>query len=140
MPSARVLSVARLRSSVTCTVNTRNTDSGAIMAYMTRGLVAVTAALALSVTGGAVAAPAHADPRETAKTSTATGPRVIYAMIAPESVLRVLTVLVTLLRRRATLNTRADGIGCSSGSCQKWAVVWLQDRSHQKLSVAPEMI
>src|SRR6478735_6634396 len=71
---------------------------------------------------------------------TATSPRVIYAMIAPESVLRVLTVLVTLLRRRATLNTRADGIGCSSGSCQKWAVVWLQDRSHQKLSVPPEMI
>src|SRR6478752_6026697 len=66
----RVLSVARLRSSVTSNVNTCNTDSGAIMAYMTRGLVAVTAALALSVTGG-VLAPAQADPRETAKTPTA---------------------------------------------------------------------
>ena len=37
------------------------------MAYMTRRLVAVTAALALSVTGGAVASPAFADPRETVK-------------------------------------------------------------------------
>src|SRR6478735_8573308 len=92
MPSARVLSVARLRSSVTSTVNTCNTDSGAILAYMTRGLVAVTAALALSVTGG-VLAPAQADPRETAKTPTATGYGGAVSTVDPEASAAAIEVL-----------------------------------------------
>src|SRR4051812_4731972 len=66
--SGQVLSVTGTRSSVTSGVNTRHSDPGAIMANLTNGLAAVTAALALSVTGGAVAGPAFADPRETEKT------------------------------------------------------------------------
>ena len=63
------------------------------MAYMTRGLVAVTAALALSVTGGAVAAPAQADPRETAKTSTATGYGGAVSTVDPEASAAAIEVL-----------------------------------------------
>ena len=63
------------------------------MAYMTRGLVAVTAALALSVTGGAVAAPALADPRETAKTSTATGYGGAVSTVDPEASAAAIEVL-----------------------------------------------
>ncbi|MDR7081005.1 gamma-glutamyltranspeptidase/glutathione hydrolase [Arthrobacter ginsengisoli] len=43
------------------------------MTLMTRGLMAITAALALAVTGGAVTGPASADPRETVKEPIATG-------------------------------------------------------------------
>ena len=43
------------------------------MAHVTRRLIAVTAALTISLTGGAVASPAFADPRETVKDATATG-------------------------------------------------------------------
>src|SRR6478735_4174010 len=93
MPSARVLSVARLRSSVTTNVNTHHKDSGAIMAYMTRGLVAVTAALALSVTGGVVAAPAQAEPRQTAKTATATGYGGAVSTVDPEASAAAIEVL-----------------------------------------------
>ncbi|WP_374208352.1 gamma-glutamyltransferase, partial [Microbacterium sp. Bi128] len=60
---------------------------------MTRGLVAVTAALALSVTGGAVAAPAQADPRETAKTSTATGYGGAVSTVDPEASAAAIEVL-----------------------------------------------
>ena len=63
------------------------------MAYMTQGLVAVTAALALSVTGGAVAAPAQADPRETAKTSTATGYGGAVSTVDPEASAAAIEVL-----------------------------------------------
>ena len=55
------------------------------MASVTRGLAAVTAALALSVTGGAVAAPAFADPRETFKESTATGYGGAVSTVDPEA-------------------------------------------------------
>jgi gamma-glutamyltranspeptidase/glutathione hydrolase len=60
---------------------------------MTGGLVAVTAALALSVTGGAVASPAFADPRETAKTSTATGYGGAVTTVDPEASAAAIEVL-----------------------------------------------
>ena len=63
------------------------------MTYMTRGLVAVTAALALSVTGGVVAAPAFADPRETAKTATATGYGGAVSTVDPEASAAAIEVL-----------------------------------------------
>jgi gamma-glutamyltranspeptidase/glutathione hydrolase len=60
---------------------------------MTRGLVAVTAALALSVTGGAAAGPASADPRETAKTATATGYGGAVSTVDPEASAAAIEVL-----------------------------------------------
>ena len=63
------------------------------MAYVTRGLVAVTAVLALTVTGGAVAAPAFADPRETVKDSTATGYGGAVSTVDPEASAAAIEVL-----------------------------------------------
>ncbi|MDN4645278.1 gamma-glutamyltransferase [Arthrobacter sp. PsM3] len=63
------------------------------MAFMTRGLVAVTAALALSVTGGAVAGPAFADPRQTVKDSTATGYGGAVSTVDPEASAAAIEVL-----------------------------------------------
>ncbi|HSN36469.1 MAG TPA: gamma-glutamyltransferase, partial [Arthrobacter sp.] len=55
--------------------------------------VAVTAAVALSVTGGAVASPAFADPRETVKTSTATGYGGAVSTVDPEASAAAVEVL-----------------------------------------------
>jgi gamma-glutamyltranspeptidase/glutathione hydrolase len=55
------------------------------MAHLRRQLAAVTAALALSVTGGAVASPAFADPRATEKTATATGYGGAVSTVDPEA-------------------------------------------------------
>ncbi|SFT68833.1 gamma-glutamyltransferase [Arthrobacter sp. ov118] len=63
------------------------------MANLTSGLVAFTAALALSVTGGAVAGPAFADPRETEKTSTATGYGGAVSTVDPEASAAAIEVL-----------------------------------------------
>ncbi|HSN37738.1 MAG TPA: gamma-glutamyltransferase, partial [Arthrobacter sp.] len=63
------------------------------MATMTRGLVALTAAMALSVTGGAVAGPAFADPRETVKEATATGYGGAVSTVDPEASAAALQVL-----------------------------------------------
>ena len=63
------------------------------MAYVTRRLVAVAAALALSVTGGAVASPAFADPRETVKTPTATGSGGAVSTVDPEASAAAIEVL-----------------------------------------------
>lgn len=63
------------------------------MAHVTRRLVAVTAALALSVTAGTVASPAFADPRETVKTPTATGYGGAVSTVDPEASAAALEVL-----------------------------------------------
>lgn len=55
------------------------------MAHLRRQLAAVTAALALSVTGGAVASPAFADPQVTDKTATATGYGGAVSTVDPEA-------------------------------------------------------
>ena len=63
------------------------------MPHMRRQLAAVTAALALSVTGGAVASPAFADPRETEKTATATGYGGAVSTVDPEASAAAIEVL-----------------------------------------------
>ena len=63
------------------------------MGHVTRRLVAVTAALALSVTGGAVATPAFADPRETVKAATATGYGGAVSTVDPEASAAAIEVL-----------------------------------------------
>lgn len=64
------------------------------MAHVTRRrMVAVTAAVALSVTGGAVASPAFADPRETVKASTATGYGGAVSTVDPEASAAAIEVL-----------------------------------------------
>lgn len=63
------------------------------MTHVTRRMVAVTAAVALSVTGGAVASPAFADPRETVKTSTATGYGGAVSTVDPEASAAAIEVL-----------------------------------------------
>lgn len=56
------------------------------MPYVRRQLAALTAALAMSVTGGAVVvSPAYADPRETEKTATATGYGGAVSTVDPEA-------------------------------------------------------
>lgn len=56
------------------------------MPYVRRQLAALTAALAMSVAGGAVvASPAYADPRETEKTATATGYGGAVSTVDPEA-------------------------------------------------------
>ena len=62
------------------------------MANVTRLLVSVTAALAMSVTG-AVVSPALADPRETVKTSTATGYGGAVSTVDPEASAAAIEVL-----------------------------------------------
>jgi gamma-glutamyltranspeptidase/glutathione hydrolase len=56
-------------------------------------MAAVTAALALSVTGGFVASPAFADPRETDKTATATGYGGAVSTVDPEASAAAIEVL-----------------------------------------------
>ncbi|MBT2533838.1 gamma-glutamyltransferase [Arthrobacter sp. ISL-48] len=63
------------------------------MPSMRRQLAAVTAAVALSVTGGAVASPAFADPRETEKTATATGYGGAVSTVDPEASAAAIEVL-----------------------------------------------
>jgi gamma-glutamyltranspeptidase/glutathione hydrolase len=63
------------------------------MAHLRRQLAAVTAALALSVTGGAVASPAFADPRETEKTATATGYGGAVSTVDPEASAAAIEIL-----------------------------------------------
>ncbi|KUM32898.1 gamma-glutamyltransferase [Arthrobacter sp. EPSL27] len=63
------------------------------MTCVTRRLMSVTAALALSVTGAAVAGPAHADPRETVKEATATGYGGAVSTVDPEASAAALDVL-----------------------------------------------
>lgn len=63
------------------------------MSQMTRRTVAFTAALALSMTGGAVASPAFADPRETVKTATATGYGGAVSTVDPEASAAAIEVL-----------------------------------------------
>jgi gamma-glutamyltranspeptidase/glutathione hydrolase len=63
------------------------------MPYVRRQLAAITAALALSVTGGAVASPAFADPRETEKTPTATGYGGAVSTVDPEASAAAIEVL-----------------------------------------------
>ena len=58
-----------------------------------RRLSAVTATLALSVAGGAVASPASADPRETEKTATATGYGGAVSTVDPEASAAAIEVL-----------------------------------------------
>ncbi|MDQ0756587.1 gamma-glutamyltransferase [Arthrobacter sp. B3I4] len=58
-----------------------------------RRLSAATAALALSVAGGAVASPAFADPRETEKTPTATGYGGAVSTVDPEASAAAIEVL-----------------------------------------------
>jgi gamma-glutamyltranspeptidase/glutathione hydrolase len=63
------------------------------MAHLRRQLAAVTAALALSVTGGAVASPAFADPRATEKTATATGYGGAVSTVDPEASAAAIEIL-----------------------------------------------
>ena len=63
------------------------------MPHMRRRLAALTAALALSVTGGAIVAPAFADPRETEKTATATGYGGAVSTVDPEASAAAIEVL-----------------------------------------------
>ncbi|MEC5192120.1 MULTISPECIES: gamma-glutamyltransferase [unclassified Arthrobacter] len=63
------------------------------MGLLTRRLAALTAAAALSVTGGAVAAPANADQRETVKTATATGYGGAVSTVDPEASAAAIDVL-----------------------------------------------
>ncbi len=63
------------------------------MPYVRRQLAALTAALAMSVAGGAVASPAYADPRETEKTATATGYGGAVSTVDPEASAAAIEVL-----------------------------------------------
>lgn len=63
------------------------------MTHVRRQLAAVTAALALSVTSGAVAGPAFADPRETDKNPTATGYGGAVSTVDPEASAAAIEVL-----------------------------------------------
>lgn len=64
------------------------------MPYVRRQLAALTAALAMSVTGGAVvASPAYADPRETEKTATASGYGGAVSTVDPEASAAAIEVL-----------------------------------------------
>lgn len=63
------------------------------MQHVGRRLPAVTAALALSMAGGAVASPAFADPRETEKTATATGYGGAVSTVDPEASAAAIEVL-----------------------------------------------
>ena len=63
------------------------------MPSITRQMAAVTAALALSVTGGFVASPAFADPRETDKTATAIGYGGAVSTVDPEASAAAIEVL-----------------------------------------------
>jgi gamma-glutamyltranspeptidase/glutathione hydrolase len=64
------------------------------MPYVRRQLAALTAALAMSVTGGAVVvSPAYADPRETEKTATATGYGGAVSTVDPEASAAAIEVL-----------------------------------------------
>src|SRR6476469_4377160 len=63
------------------------------MHYVGRRLSAVTAAMALSVAGGAVASPAFADPRQTDKNPTATGYGGAVSTVDPEASAAAIEVL-----------------------------------------------
>ncbi|MFK0007988.1 gamma-glutamyltransferase [Paenarthrobacter sp. NPDC090520] len=63
------------------------------MTQVRRRIAAVTAALALSVTGGAVASPAFADPRQTEKNATATGYGGAVSTVDPEASAAAIEVL-----------------------------------------------
>ncbi|MFE4194733.1 gamma-glutamyltransferase [Paenarthrobacter sp. NPDC056912] len=63
------------------------------MTHVRRQLAAVTAALALSVTSGAIASPAFADPRETEKKPTATGYGGAVSTVDPEASAAAIEVL-----------------------------------------------
>ena len=63
------------------------------MPSMRRRLAALTAALAMSMTGGAVASPAYADPRETEKTPTATGYGGAVSTVDPEASAAAIRIL-----------------------------------------------
>src|SRR6478736_4249182 len=63
------------------------------MQHVRRRLSAVTAALALSVAGGAVASPATADSRETHKNATATGYGGAVSTVDPEASAAAIEVL-----------------------------------------------
>ena len=63
------------------------------MQHVGRRLSAVTAALALSVAGGAVAGPASAAPRETEKTATAIGYGGAVSTVDPEASAAAIEVL-----------------------------------------------
>ncbi|PRB41605.1 gamma-glutamyltransferase [Arthrobacter sp. MYb23] len=63
------------------------------MTHVRRQLAAVTAALALTATSGAMASPAFADPRETDKTATATGYGGAVSTVDPEASAAAIEVL-----------------------------------------------
>ncbi|MEV7606785.1 gamma-glutamyltransferase [Paenarthrobacter sp. NPDC089322] len=63
------------------------------MRHVRRQFAAVTAAVALSVTGGAVATPAFADPRQTEKDATATGYGGAVSTVDPEASAAAIEVL-----------------------------------------------
>lgn len=63
------------------------------MTHVRRQLAAVTAALALTVTSGAMASPAFADPRETDKEATATGYGGAVSTVDPEASAAAIDVL-----------------------------------------------
>ncbi len=63
------------------------------MTHVRRQLAAVTAALALTVTSGAMASPAFADPRETEKKATATGYGGAVSTVDPEASAAAIEVL-----------------------------------------------
>ena len=63
------------------------------MPSMKRRLAVLTAVLAMSMTGGAVASPAFADPRETEKTPTATGYGGAVSTVDPEASAAALRIL-----------------------------------------------
>ncbi|MCD4853494.1 gamma-glutamyltransferase [Arthrobacter sp. AK01] len=63
------------------------------MTHVRRQLAAVTAALALTVTSGAMASPAFADPRETEKKATATGYGGAVSTVDPEASAAAIDVL-----------------------------------------------
>ncbi|WP_426997117.1 gamma-glutamyltransferase [Pseudarthrobacter sp. N5] len=63
------------------------------MPFVRRRLAAVTAVLAMGVTGGAVVSPAFADPRETEKTATATGYGGAVSTVDPEASAAAIEVL-----------------------------------------------
>ena len=63
------------------------------MPYVRRRLAALTAALAMTVTSGAISSPAFADPRETEKTATATGYGGAVSTVDPEASAAAIEVL-----------------------------------------------